>query len=607
MTITVDRSHLTVGMFIVVRAVLGLVLWHREGGFFWLSGDDASRSETAFLWSQQPFFNLPVGDVAHYVWPPLPIWINSLVLRAIADPVAVSSTLNMLFSLATIPLVYGITAKLFPDKRFAPVIAAAIPAFTPLVIWLGLSGLSEPIFHFFLLLGVFFWVAAVRDNRPALYLPSAVGFLGASMCRLEGWLFVTLFCVSCLISSRARRDRLVLLSSVVVASAFIPAWLWWHWAHFGDPFAFVRVYKATSPTAGFDEYFGLLWRNSPVAIGLAFFGIAAALRRDAVVTRYLVLVGAFFLAFASTSTIAQNLPARNLTSVLWLLAPLSAYGITLLLEHLRVVGIGSVAVAAAWLAVGTVQAFDYHLQASKSVRKLAVWSRQTIQSSAFRKGDGRMLIELRRGGLGEQDVVWDSLFVHAVNPDILLYDRRPVWKVENTSQWTLQEAGNPTILSGSPDEVREALRSRRIEFVIAYSDAARSVLEAIMKPVDDARTSTDDPSAALPPDAAVAASRAWIRATPNPVPLGPGMGSTTVSWATGDPEGGHVYVSLDGEKGRLFATGASGSQEAPWIGAGTAYEFQLYSSRNTLLSAVTVERRGREYRVYTWPPLVSDR
>jgi hypothetical protein len=254
-----------------------------------------------------------------------------------------------------------------------------------------------------------------------------------------------------------------------------------------------------------------------------------------------------------------------------------------------------------------VQAFDYHLQASKSVRKLAVWSRQTIQSSAFRKGDGRMLIELRRGGLGEQDVVWDSLFVHAVKPDILLYDRRPEWKVENTSQWTLQEAGNPTILSGSPDEVREALRSRRIEFVIAYSDAARSVLEAIMKPVDDARTSTDDPSAALPPDAAVAASRAWIRATPNPVPLGPGMGSTTVSWATGDPEGGHVYVSLDGEKGRLFATGASGSQEAPWIGAGTAYEFQLYSSRNTLLSAVTVERRGREYRVYTWPPLVSDR
>jgi len=39
-------------------------------------------------------------------------------------------------------------------------------AWPPLVIWLGLSGLSEPMFHFFMSVGVYFLLLANRDNRP---------------------------------------------------------------------------------------------------------------------------------------------------------------------------------------------------------------------------------------------------------------------------------------------------------------------------------------------------------------------------------------------------------------------------------------------------------
>ncbi len=591
-------SSVTLSGLMLSRAVLAVLLWNREGGFFWLSGDDASRIEFAHAWSRKAFFNDPSN-----VWPPLGIWIHGLVLRVFEDPVAVSSTVNAIFSIATIPLVYGIARKLFPQKPYVPVIAAVISAYSPLIIWLGLSGLSEPIFHFFLLLGVFFWISAYRDDRPALNLAAAIGFLAASMCRLEAWIVVGLFCCVCVIVSARSEHRLVLLSSAALSSLFIPAWLWWHWRVFGDALAFVRVYKATSPTGGFDLYLRLLWSNSPVAVGLALPGIAAGVRSDQVVRRYVLLLGAFLLAFTFMSTVAQNLPARNLTSVFWLLVPFSAYFVTLVSERLRVPRIGTVVVAVTWVVIGTAQAFDYHLQANDRIVDLIVWSRHTMQTEPFRTGRSKILVELRHGGPAEQDVIWDSLFIHAVNPHVVLYDRRPDWTVQNTAQWTLQQADNPSILNGSAEKVAEQLRLRRVQFVIAYSRPARDVLAAIMRPIDPSEVHPTETAATVPRHAPATSAGASIAATPNPVPPGPAFGVTTITWTTGDGQNGNVYVSVDGGQPKLFASGPSGSLEAPWIGFGSTYQFQLYSADNTLLSTVKVERRteGQEYEVYTWP------
>ena len=79
-------------------------------------------------------------------------------------------------------------------------------------------------------------------------------------------------------------------------------------------------------------------------------------------------------------------------------------------------------------------------------------------------------------------------------------------------------------------------------------------------------------------------------ATPNPVPCEAGPGTTTISWSTGDGSSGQVYVSVDGRPEQLFAEGAEGSKDAPWIGIGTAYEFHLYSGteRTTRLAVVSV-------------------
>lgn len=80
-----------------------------------------------------------------------------------------------------------------------------------------------------------------------------------------------------------------------------------------------------------------------------------------------------------------------------------------------------------------------------------------------------------------------------------------------------------------------------------------------------------------------------IAADPNPVPVGPGLGRTTISWTTLATTNGEVRVSKDGEAEQLFARGANGSIEVGWIATGSSYEFRLYSgdaSRRLLASTI---------------------
>ena len=96
------------------------------------------------------------------------------------------------------------------------------------------------------------------------------------------------------------------------------------------------------------------------------------------------------------------------------------------------------------------------------------------------------------------------------------------------------------------------------------------------------------------PQATAAGSRirqtaTTISATPNPVPVGSGVGTATISWTTGDGSNGQVYVSADGQPEQIFATAPQGSADAEWIEAGKSYEFRLYGTGHAkLLSKVVV-------------------
>jgi hypothetical protein len=83
-----------------------------------------------------------------------------------------------------------------------------------------------------------------------------------------------------------------------------------------------------------------------------------------------------------------------------------------------------------------------------------------------------------------------------------------------------------------------------------------------------------------------------IVADPNPVPTGSGLGRTRISWATLAGDDAEVYVSQNGGPEQLFAGGPSGSAEAPWITAGSIYEFRLYAKEQPrrLLAKTIVQR-----------------
>jgi hypothetical protein len=95
----------------------------------------------------------------------------------------------------------------------------------------------------------------------------------------------------------------------------------------------------------------------------------------------------------------------------------------------------------------------------------------------------------------------------------------------------------------------------------------------------DATTASASPT----PRSESATTGVVLRADPNPVPPGNPNGTTTVTWDTGGNDVGEVYV-MDAKKEKLFATGAKGSQEAPWITPDST-EFRLYNQADHKLLA----------------------
>lgn len=105
----------------------------------------------------------------------------------------------------------------------------------------------------------------------------------------------------------------------------------------------------------------------------------------------------------------------------------------------------------------------------------------------------------------------------------------------------------------------------------------------------DRPTASDATTASSPTSAKVtAAAGVILRADPNPVLSGNPDGKTTITWDTGSSNAaGDVYV-VAGGKETLFASGAKGSQEAPWIKPGST-EFRLYNQADhKLLAQLTV-------------------
>ncbi len=117
---------------------------------------------------------------------------------------------------------------------------------------------------------------------------------------------------------------------------------------------------------------------------------------------------------------------------------------------------------------------------------------------------------------------------------------------------------------------------------------------ALFAACGDGEDQDDAPPPAQTTTSAPKSDEGSIKADPNPVPAGAGNGKTTISWTTkGNLGVVKVYVSENGQPETEFSQKTEGSAEAPWIGAGSTYEFRLYAEQGParrLIDKVVVTR-----------------
>jgi len=124
-----------------------------------------------------------------------------------------------------------------------------------------------------------------------------------------------------------------------------------------------------------------------------------------------------------------------------------------------------------------------------------------------------------------------------------------------------------------------------------YQAPDRKNLLATVKVAESAPSASADPVTVARTDLGKQLN-AYISAAPNPVPPGPGAGTTWLDWNTGDGSLGEVYLSENGGPEILFTRSNESVSAIPQISAGSTYEFRLYQApdRKNLLATVKVTR-----------------
>ena len=190
---------------IIVSRFLLSIWWfcYKANGFFMLFGDSCSRTHAGICLARH---GLIEGFPHGHTWLPLHFYILAFIFKIIPDTISVPPILSSVFFVGSIFWVYRIARCLFDTEDSKPValFACSIIAFyswffnqiqTNYFFGLSLSGMSDPIFHFFILGGISLFLDFVHDERKKCLFLSAFMFLLSTALRYEGWGFVAIISI----------------------------------------------------------------------------------------------------------------------------------------------------------------------------------------------------------------------------------------------------------------------------------------------------------------------------------------------------------------------------------------------------------------------------
>ncbi|HUG13809.1 MAG TPA: hypothetical protein VMM78_02230 [Thermomicrobiales bacterium] len=219
---------LCLGAVAAIYGALTLLVLRRD--FLEYNADGYSRIIRGHEWLDAPRWE--VG-----VWLPLHTWLYGAGFALYHDLSVTPRVINALLTAATLVFLYVIGSTI--GGRVAGLVGASIGAMFPWVVWMGVSGMSEPLFHATLAGGGAAFTRWLYQPSDRLLMLAALGIALATMTRYEGWFYAAVF-VPLALAVAWRRSELTArtLAIVSVAALFPLIWMQQHWQHYDDPFAF---------------------------------------------------------------------------------------------------------------------------------------------------------------------------------------------------------------------------------------------------------------------------------------------------------------------------------------------------------------------------------
>jgi hypothetical protein len=313
-------------IFLGIKILLAVLLL--KEGFVGLSGDDFFRQLLAYEWSKEAYFSKTI-------WPPLQFYILGSVIKIFLNIRESNLMVNGLFSSLTLISYYFLVRLFF--KREIALLSTAIAVVLPWQLKLSLSGLSEPIYHFFLITSLwclFKWEAS--EKKYCLIL-CALSLLLANMSRTDSWVFYTAISIYILahlfLTPSYQKHWKIVLFTLFLPSTFIFLWILLGNLHTNLQL-FINDFSQTSSGDSshfiirFLRYPGYLFLVSPLVCLAGIGGLIRCFKSNIKLSlKYLLIPGLYFIGMIAVSLITGSdplaAPLRMVVPFAYLAIPMS--------------------------------------------------------------------------------------------------------------------------------------------------------------------------------------------------------------------------------------------------------------------------------------------
>jgi len=469
-------SWLWLGL-LVVSFPLILYLWFQQLAlpFFALSADDFSRTLLAWRVTQGQL-------IPSDVWLPLQFWVEALAYQFYPHWRVVPMLINLLAATGTLVCLLGIGYEI-GLRTWALLWQLLLMATLPWFVWLSLSGLSEPLFCFWIALAAHGLLRWLNYGQRWVIWGAALSLLAANATRFDAWGVSVLFSLYLAwrwVRVASPRPHYLLLVAAL-PWLFPMAWMGYHGLKYGDPFfstravrAYILARQGTKPLLNrLLLQFQDLWQVGTIIIPLGLIGAWGMRKRRTIQLLALLWLGVWLMLMGSalqSATASHNTPRLVVLPTL-LLVPCAVWALT---------QIGALRLGGRWLILLLITA-------------LVVVQLNTIPHYPNNFAPeiwavGRHLIDLRATGQlcpGDPILIevkfWDYLALQVLtdDPAAVVFDRNSKLLFTPAGTPILDDANNPSLFARPTADLQVELARRQIRFVLAYTDVASTTLQTV--------------------------------------------------------------------------------------------------------------------------------